>query len=128
MKQAYLLIVGFIFKKNLLTNLNLHIHKMVINTLYILFLSMNFQATNEAVPKAPAQKAPAKDKKSKKAKPEDEEGDQIVKGKEIKTLGPQVQDNELVFGVAHILATWNDTFIHVTDLSGRETLVRVTGK
>jgi len=29
--------------------------------------------------------------------------------------------------VAHILATWNDTFIHVTDLSGRETLVRVTG-
>jgi small subunit ribosomal protein S14e len=25
------------------------------------------------------------------------------------------------------LATFNDTFIHVTDLSGRETLVRVTG-
>jgi ribosomal protein S11 len=25
------------------------------------------------------------------------------------------------------LATKNDTFIHVTDLSGRETLVRVTG-
>ena len=32
-----------------------------------------------------------------------------------------------MFGVCHILATWNDTFIHVTDLSGRETLVRVTG-
>ena len=31
------------------------------------------------------------------------------------------------FGVCHILATWNDTFIHVTDLTGRETLVRVTG-
>lgn len=33
-----------------------------------------------------------------------------------------------MFAVAHILATWNDTFIHVTDLSGRETLVRVTGE
>merc|ERR1711982_197056 len=32
-----------------------------------------------------------------------------------------------IFGVAHILATWNDTFIHVTDLTGRETYCRVTG-
>ena len=32
-----------------------------------------------------------------------------------------------MFGVAHILASWNDTFIHVTDLTGRETLIRVTG-
>jgi small subunit ribosomal protein S14e len=32
-----------------------------------------------------------------------------------------------VFAVCHILATWNDTFIHVTDLTGRETLARVTG-
>lgn len=43
------------------------------------------------------------------------------------TLGPQVADGENVFGVAHIYASFNDTFIHVTDLSGRETLVRVTG-
>lgn len=40
---------------------------------------------------------------------------------------PNIGANELVFGVCHILATWNDTFIHVTDLSGRETLVRITG-
>ena len=32
-----------------------------------------------------------------------------------------------MFGVCHILATFNDTFIHVTDLSGRETYVRITG-
>jgi len=32
-----------------------------------------------------------------------------------------------VFGVAHIFASFNDTFVHVTDLSGRETIVRVTG-
>jgi len=32
-----------------------------------------------------------------------------------------------VFGVAHIYASYNDTFVHITDLTGRETLVRVTG-
>lgn len=41
-------------------------------------------------------------------------------------LGPQNKGDQ-VFGVAHIFASFNDTFIHVTDLSGRETLVRVTG-
>ncbi|KAJ2692065.1 ribosomal 40S subunit protein S14B, partial [Coemansia spiralis] len=43
------------------------------------------------------------------------------------SLGPQVKPGELVFGVAHIYASKNDTFIHVTDLTGRETIVRVTG-
>ena len=40
---------------------------------------------------------------------------------------PFVGDGDVVFGVAHIYASFNDTFIHVTDLSGRETIVRVTG-
>ncbi|THU66787.1 hypothetical protein C4D60_Mb05t17890 [Musa balbisiana] len=43
------------------------------------------------------------------------------------TLGPAVREGEQVFGVAHIFASFNDTCIHVTDLSGRETLVRITG-
>ncbi|WZY92269.1 hypothetical protein YC2023_064598 [Brassica napus] len=47
---------------------------------------------------------------------------------ETVTLGPAVRDGEQVFGVVHIFASFNDTFIHVTDLSGRETLVRITGK
>lgn len=47
--------------------------------------------------------------------------------KEVTTLGPKVAEGELVFAVAHIFASFNDTFVHVTDLSGRETLVRVTG-
>lgn len=34
-------------------------------------------------------------------------------------LGPQALDGESVFGVAHIYASFNDTFVHVTDLSGR---------
>ena len=47
--------------------------------------------------------------------------------KEVTTLGPKVAEGEQVFAVAHIFASFNDTFVHVTDLSGRETLVRVTG-
>merc|ERR1712025_704272 len=42
-------------------------------------------------------------------------------------LGPQVLEGENVFGVAHIFASFNDTFVHITDLSGKETMVRVTG-
>jgi small subunit ribosomal protein S14e len=32
-----------------------------------------------------------------------------------------------VFGVARVFASFNDTFVHVTDLSGKETISRVTG-
>ena len=51
------------------------------------------------------------------------------KGKVVKEevqvqLGPQVREGELVFGVAHIYASFNDTFVHITDLSGRETICR----
>ena len=31
------------------------------------------------------------------------------------------------FGVCHLFASFNDTFIHVTDISGRETICRFTG-
>jgi len=75
---------------------------------------------SEAQAKAPAvQKVAKKGKK----KGDDEEG----AGKQVVQLGPQVSENELVFGVAHILATWNDTFLHITDISGRETYCRITG-
>lgn len=49
------------------------------------------------------------------------------KTEENVTLGPATREGELVFGVAHIFASFNDTFVHITDLSGKETLVRVTG-
>lgn len=35
--------------------------------------------------------------------------------------------NSQVFGVARIFASSNDTFVHITDLSGKETIARVTG-
>ncbi|KAJ3250500.1 ribosomal protein S14, S11 [Chytriomyces hyalinus] len=47
--------------------------------------------------------------------------------KENVQLGPNAREGENVFGVAHIFASFNDTFVHVTDLTGRETIVRVTG-
>merc|ERR1719343_6926 len=48
---------------------------------------------------------------------------------EAPKMGPNnmVASGEEVFGVAHIFASFNDTFIHVTDVSGRETISRVTG-
>uniref|UniRef100_A0A915NQQ5 40S ribosomal protein S14 n=1 Tax=Meloidogyne floridensis TaxID=298350 RepID=A0A915NQQ5_9BILA len=45
----------------------------------------------------------------------------------VVTLGPQVREGENVFGGAHIFPSFNDTFVHVTDLSGRETIVKITG-
>merc|ERR1712174_49690 len=48
--------------------------------------------------------------------------------KEEIQLGPKnVRPGEEVFGVAHIYATFNDTFVHITDMTGRETISRVTG-
>merc|ERR1712178_548546 len=55
-------------------------------------------------------------------KKEDEEN--VIKKS---ALAAQLGENELVFGVAHIYASYNDTFVHITDLTGRETMVRVTG-
>lgn len=50
-----------------------------------------------------------------------------TEAQKVSTLGPQVAEGTLVFGVAHVFASFNDTFVHVTDVSGRETIVRVTG-
>ncbi len=63
-------------------------------------------------------------KKGKGKKNVDEDGEVI--DKRAVYLGPKL-DSELFFGMCHINATFNDTFIHVTDLSGRETFARVTG-
>merc|ERR1712054_470093 len=45
---------------------------------------------------------------------------------EVVDLRPKVQEGEHVFGVAHIFASFNDTFVHITDLTGRETIARYT--
>ena len=47
--------------------------------------------------------------------------------KEVKKTGKKAKEGPWVFGVAHIYASFNDTFVHVTDLSGKETIVKITG-
>lgn len=54
-------------------------------------------------------------KKKKGAKGQQEEG---AEEKAVTHLGPQNVSGDL-FAIVHILATKNDTFIHVTDLTGR---------
>ena len=51
----------------------------------------------------------------------------VNKKDEDKLVTCPVDGNGYNFGVAHIFASFNDTFVHVTDLSGRETFSRVTG-
>lgn len=48
----------------------------------------------------------------------------VEKVEEVVVLGPKVADGENVFGVAHIYASFNDTFIHITDLSGKVNPIR----
>ena len=36
-------------------------------------------------------------------------------------------EGENIFGVCHIFASFNNTFVHVTDLSGKETICHITG-
>merc|ERR1712139_181827 len=43
------------------------------------------------------------------------------------SLANTIREGEVVFGVCHIFASFNDTFVHVTDLSGKETISRITG-
>jgi len=43
------------------------------------------------------------------------------------SLGLQAKEGEIVMAVCHIYASFNDTFVHVTDPSGRETICKVTG-
>jgi small subunit ribosomal protein S14e len=46
---------------------------------------------------------------------------------EVTTVEQKTKEGEDYFAVAHIFASFNDTFVHITDLSGRETFSRVTG-
>lgn len=44
--------------------------------------------------------------------------------------GPNQEEKKgakIVFGVAHIYASHNDTFVHITDLTSRETICKITG-
>ncbi len=54
-------------------------------------------------------------------------GTKTAAKEEPQGFGPNVTKDTLVFGTCHIYASRNDTFVHVTDTSGRETITKVTG-
>merc|ERR1712096_107704 len=60
-------------------------------------------------------------------------GNMAPKKKQAKKVEEEIiiacpsRENELIWGVCHIMATKNDTFVHVTDMSGRETFIKVSG-
>merc|ERR1740139_1631141 len=62
-------------------------------------------------------------RKEKKGK-QGQDGEENENKKQV-YLGPEVEQGSLFFGVCHLFAGFNDTFIHVTDMSGRETYVRI---
>merc|ERR1712162_18077 len=37
------------------------------------------------------------------------------------------QISTIIFGVARIFASYNDTFVHITDITGKETISRSSG-
>ena len=43
------------------------------------------------------------------------------------SLGLTPKEGETIMAICHIYASFNDTFVHVTDPSGRETITKVTG-
>nr|VZI40774.1 unnamed protein product [Spirometra erinaceieuropaei] len=50
-----------------------------------------------------------------------------LQAEEQVSLKASIEPQEIVFGVCHIYASFNDTFVHVTDSTCSETIVRVTG-
>ncbi|EHY65721.1 small subunit ribosomal protein S14e [Nematocida ausubeli] len=51
---------------------------------------------------------------------------EIIEAEAPAEVVEKVQE-KIVFGVAHIYASHNDTFVHITDLTSRETICRITG-
>ena len=42
-------------------------------------------------------------------------------------MSEEAGTKNIVFGVAHILASSNDTFVHITDMTGAETICKISG-
>jgi small subunit ribosomal protein S14e len=78
--------------------------------------------------KAQGKEAKAAATKEAQAKePEAKDATTTKKTKEDVYVGPTKRDKEICLGIAHIYSTKNDTIIHVTDISGAETLVKESG-
>lgn len=88
----------------------------------------------EAVPpveETTAQEKPAPAKKRAAKKPEKEEekprGRRRTRSSTRPARTPTPVDSEEKWGVAHIYSSYNDTIVHITDITGAETIARVSG-
>jgi small subunit ribosomal protein S14e len=63
----------------------------------------------------------------KEVEKKDKKGKETKKKEEIYYGPPGVGEKDIIFGVAHVYASFNNTFVHVTDLSGQETIVKISG-
>merc|ERR1712070_203874 len=80
------------------------------------------------VKERPSPRVPSTSTQPKMSKSKSKKGEEAAPGEvKLSGLAQQLEPDETVFGVVHIYASYNDTFVHITDLTGRETLVRVTG-
>jgi small subunit ribosomal protein S14e len=80
------------------------------------------KAKKEEAKAAPEPKEAKDGKETKDAKDKDAKAK-----KEDVYYGPTKRPNEACLGIAHIYSTKNNTIIHVTDISGAETLVKESG-
>ena len=75
------------------------------------------------------EKKPAKEKKEAPKTPEEEEKPQRRRrsrsGGRART--PTPVDSQEKWGVAHIYSSYNDTIVHITDITGAETIARISG-
>lgn len=90
------------------------------------------QAEKEASSEAPAaEDKPAPKRKRTTKKPEDTEDEGRPKrrprsgGRRVRT--PTPVDSKEKWGVAHIYSSYNDTIVHITDITGAETIARASG-
>lgn len=91
-------------------------------------------AKDEAKPKKEETEAPKKEKSKTKeeAKPEEkakseEKAEPEAKPKPESEARSRTRRRDSKYGVAHIFSSYNDTIVHITDISGAETFSRKSG-
>ncbi len=79
----------------------------------------------EDKPKADAKETKAKEEKPKEDAPKDEKAAEEKKPDSEARARTRRRDSK--YGVAHIFSSYNDTIVHITDISGAETFSRKSG-
>jgi small subunit ribosomal protein S11 len=87
------------------------------------------EASSEEKPSTEKKPAPTKKRATKKSEKEEEEKPERRRrsrsGGRART--PTPVDSQEKWGVAHIYSSYNDTIVHITDITGAETIARISG-